>query len=441
MITLSRKQQENVYADLTGIRAELNEGTIRSGKTMSDALKMAIVYASSPDPLHLVLAYNQEQAYRMFMDCEGFGLEHIFADCGEIRHDEHGDHLWLNLPTGEKRIYYKGGGKVNAVGAITGMSFGTITFLEFNLLNKEVIEEAFRRTKVAKFRYHLIEQNPPAPNRPNLETLNQFVLTNTFRFRHWIPSDNPMLTGKRAKEWEEECKASDYLYKRDWLGERVMPQGAIYGNFDTDKNSAMMLQGKVVDAFCSADGGQSDATTCSYNLVTLYEGKYYLYRMANYYHSGEESNETKAGSVYAREIRDFINWCHTKWGYRPSRIFVDPACKWLSEELKLIGIKTDKADNNSRDKTSSNGMKIETGIERGRSAIGNQVFFLFETEEEHPYGHYHFIKELGVYTRNETTGKPIDKNNHAMDEFRYSINYFFTKYASKVYDIQIKGGE
>ena len=33
-----------------------------------------------------------------------------------------------------------------------------------------------------------------------------------------------------------------------------------------------------------------------------------------------------------------------------------------------------------------------------------------------------------MYVRDETTGKPVDANNHAMDECRYAANYFTKKY-------------
>ena len=362
MIRFSQKQIDNIKADISGIEFEMNEGTIRSGKTNSDIFKMARIYAQSPDRDHLVLAYNQEQAYRMFIDGEGFGLMYIFADNSEIRHNENGDHLWINFGKGnEKRIYYKGGGKVNAVGSITGMSFGTVAFLEFNLLNKEVIAESFRRTLASKLRFHLGEQNPPAPNHPNLELLNQFEKTGTYRFRHWRPTDNPILTGQRLKMWEEQSKTSDYLYKRDWLGQRVMPEGVIYSMFDEDKHMTNQLKGRVIETFFTADGGQADATTCAFNVVTFHEGQYYLYRMANYYHSGTDTGQTKAMSVYAKEIKQFVSWCYDKWQDMPhwNHFFVDPACKTLREELNLIGISTDKANNNSRDKVSSNGLKIQ----------------------------------------------------------------------------------
>lgn len=424
---LSDKQKENIYTPINGIELEMNEGTIRSGKTMSDAQKMALIYAASPDTNHLVAAYNQEQAYRMFMDGEGMGLISIFEDVGEIRHDEHGDHLWLNLPNGEKKIYYKGGGKVNAVGAITGMSFGTVVFLEFNLLHKEFIKEAFRRTLAAKFRYHLAEQNPPAPNHPNLETLEPFIKTNKYRFRHWRPHDNPILTGQRLRDWEAQCRVSDYLYKRDWLGERVLPEGVIYSMFDNDKNRTKDIKGNVIETFFTADGGQADATTCAFWVITFSEGKYYLYRLANYYHSGSDTGVTKAMSVYAKEIKQFVSWCYQKWAHLPhwNNFFVDPACKTLRSELELLGIMTDKADNNSRDKVSSNGLKIEVGIERLQNTIENRQFLLLDSGDK--YDHYHFQKELGMYVRNDN-GLPVDKNNHAMDEARYGNNYFYKTY-------------
>lgn len=427
MIRFSEKQVENLESDITGIEFELNEGTIRSGKTMSDIFKMARIYAKSPDRDHLVLAYNQEQAYRMFIDGEGFGLMNIFKKNAEIRHNENGDHLWINFGKGnEKRIYYKGGGKANAVGSITGMSFGTIAFLEFNLLNKEVIAEAFRRTLASKMRFHLAEQNPPAPNHPNLELLNQFEKTNTYRFRHWRPTDNPILTGDRLKMWKEQTETSDYLYKRDWLGERVMPEGVIYSMFDTDTHMSDTIKGRPVETFFVADGGQSDATTCTFCLVTFSEGQFYLYQLANYYHSGADTGVTKAMSTYAKEIKLFKEWCYAKWAYPHfNYFFVDPACKSLREELHLLGIMTDAADNNSRDKISSNGMKIEVGIERVQNLLTKEVLFLYSGQTD--YDFYNAIKEIGMYVRNDN-GRPVDKYNHYLDTLRYASNYFTKEY-------------
>lgn len=431
-IKFSPKQIDTIRASIENIRFELNEGTVRSGKTTADIFKMAAIYVASPDKNHMVLAYNQEQAFRMFMDGDGFGLAHIFPPpIGVLRDDKHGAHLKISTPNGEKKIYYKGAGKANGAGAIRGMSLGTVTFLEYDLLHPEVIEEAFKRTIAAKWRFHLGEQNPPAPNHPNLEKLKRFEKNGTYKFRHWRPQDNPVLDDKRLKELEAELSQSDYLYRRDWLGERVMPQGAIYSSFDKDKHliNQNQIKGRVIESFFVADGGQSDATSCSFNVVTFCNktNQHYLYRMANYYHSGTDTGVTKAMSIYARELKDFIEWCYTKWADAPkhSHFFVDPACKALREELHLISVMTDKADNNSRDKVTSNGTKIEVGIERTQSALAKGQLHLVEPGDLHD--HYYLLREIGMYVRNDQ-GYPVDAYNHALDELRYAVNFFFRKY-------------
>lgn len=428
MIVFSDKQLESIRQETKYITFELQEGTPRSGKTTADIFKMAAFYSATPDKNHLVTAYNQEQAFRMFMDGDGFGLMHIFSGCSNIKHDEHGDHLALYAPNGLKKIYYKGGGKVNSVGAITGMSLGSVTFLEFNLLNREFIQECFRRTFASKWRYHLGEQNPPAPNHPNLEELKRFEDTGRYLFRHWTPNDNPALTVERKAELKKELSASEYLYNRDWLGLRVMPEGVIYSMFDNNKHVARSIDGKVIETFYTADGGQGDATTCSFWSAVFKAGKYYLYRLADYYHSGTETGNVKAMSVYAKEIKAFHIWCMETWPKLPKHewFFVDPACKSLREELHMVGINTDKADNNSRDMVSSNGLKIEVGIERMQSLLTDGLFLLLERPDG-KYDHYHFIKELGMYVRNDN-GRPVDKNNHTLDSARYAVNYFYRNF-------------
>lgn len=395
---------------------------------------MADIYTCTPDQNHLVAAYNQEQAFRMFFDGDGLGIANIFKGCSTLKNDRHGDHLLYQSPVGEKKIYFKGGGKANSVGAITGMSLGTVTFLEYNLLHPDFIRECFRRTFAAKWRYHLAEQNPPAPNHPNLEELDRFIKAGTYRFRHWTPHDNPALTEARKAELYAELSQSKYLLDRDWYGKRVMPQGAIYSMFDKDLHTIKpnQIKGRPIEAFFEADGGQGDATSCSFYLVTFdkKDGKYRLYRLANYYHSGKESGVTKAMSIYARELRDFIEWCYERYKKlkdlpRFDYFFVDPACKSLREELHLIGVLTHGADNNSRDKVSSNGTKIEVGIERMQSALTKGVFYLVDPGDQHD--HYYFVREVGMYVRN-VAGYPVDKDNHCLDETRYAINHFTRKY-------------
>lgn len=418
-ISFSPKQLETIYRPFD-YTFDVFEGTPRSGKTTAGHFRYADYLTWSRDTNHLIVAYNQEQAFRLFIDGDGTGLMHIFGNLCAVKHDEHGTHLEVHTPNGVKKVYYKGGGKSNSVGAITGMSLGSVAFMEINLLHMSMIQECFRRTFAALDRYHLADLNPPAPNHPVIK--NVFDVQNT-RWTHWTINDNPIITEERKEELFEVLSKNPYLLDRDWHGKRVLPEGVIYSMFHNEKNQAPALKGKTFEMYFVADGGQSDATSCSCNIVTRYEDKFRMNRVANYYHSGKETGQVKAMSTYANEIKDFIQWCVDKYEMRYTEVFVDPACKSLREELHKIGISTSRADNNASDAKKQGG-GIEVGIERAQNAITNEQFFLIETNK---YDHYDFIKEIGMYVRDDN-GNPIDDWNHAMDEFRYSVNYFYRRY-------------
>lgn len=419
-ITLSPKQIYTAYKPFKHT-LEVLEGTPRSGKTTAAHFRYANYLNRSRDTNHLIIAYNQEQAYRLFVDGDGTGLMHIFGDLAAIKHDEHGSHLEVHTATGIKKVYYKGGGKINSVGAITGMSLGSVGYCEINLLNMKMIQESFRRTFAAQDRFHIADLNPPAPHDPVISEVFDVQDTD---WLHWTIEDNPIISEKRKADIFNTLSKNPYLLERDWYGKRVMPEGVIYSGFNLKDHVAPSLLGKPYEMYFEADGGQSDATSCSCNIVTRYKGKFRLNRVAHYYHSGADTGQVKAMSVYAKEIKEFIQWCVNEYEMRYTDVFVDPACKSLREELHLLNVDTSRADNNATDARKKGG-GIEVGIERGQNAISNGQFFLVENSR---YDHYHFIKEIGMYVRDEKNGKPIDAYNHAMDEFRYSINKFYKDY-------------
>ncbi|MBS8076391.1 PBSX family phage terminase large subunit, partial [Streptococcus suis] len=120
-----------------------------------------------------------------------------------------------------------------------------------------------------------------------------------------------------------------------------------------DKNIKDALIGEPVEMYFCGDGGQSDATSMSCNIVTRIREKgrisFRLNRVAHYYHSGADTGQVKAMSTYAVELKAFIKWCVTKYQMRYTEVWIDPACKSLREELHKVGIITRTAMNNSHD--------------------------------------------------------------------------------------------
>ena len=172
--------------------------------------------------------------------------------------------------------------------------------------------------------------------------------------------------------------------------------------------------------YFAGDGGLTDATSVSCNLVCRTKKGMALYRVANWYYDGGN----KAMSVQARELAGtFAPYCRNRWNMREDAWYIDPACKALRKELELYGIDALNADNNAHDiRGSTKGIKV--GIEYTQNMIQDGCFFLVEDET---YGHIDFLKEIGMYCVDEH-GNPVDAYNHAMDELRYSINHFVKQY-------------
>lgn len=96
---LSEKQKDIIRRPFN-YELEVNEGTPRSGKTTAGHFRYARYLIQSEDENHLIAAYNQEQAYRLFIDGDGTGLMHIFNGNCWIKHDDRGDHLLIDTPKG-----------------------------------------------------------------------------------------------------------------------------------------------------------------------------------------------------------------------------------------------------------------------------------------------------------------------------------------------------
>ena len=401
------------------------EGTPRSGKTTAGTMRFARHLLRSRDNNHLVTAYSAEQAYRLIMDGDGFGLIHIFKGHCRTSHDDSGAHLLISLPDRELKVYWKGGGKADSYKAITGMPLGSVYFCEINLLHDSMIQECLRRTYAARDRWHIADLNPPSPADPCIKNV---LNVQDCRFMHWTCRDNPILTPERLAEIEAACKKSPFLYKRDWLGERVIPEGVIYWMFNPEKHILNRIPDDFhpVEAFVAGDGGTTDATSIAFFIAGFFgdphfgEKEYRLYMVGDWYYNGGQM----AMSDQAKHIcGEFLPYMRQKYRMRESDVYIDPACKALRLEIEKYGVMTSGADNNGHDvKGSSKGLKV--GVEMLQSAINDGRFYIVEDER---YGSEPFVKEAGLYCVDEH-GTPVDAYNHVMDSVRYGSNHFLKAY-------------
>lgn len=417
---LSKKQEAFILAPFRHT-LDVAEGTPRSGKTTACVLRYFVFLNLSPDTSHLIVAATQTQAFRLAMDADGNGLLHLFPG-SIIKHDEFGDYLEAVADSGLKKIYYKGGAKADSDKSIRGLSLGSVYFCEIDIIHSNMVQECFRRTYAAGIRWHLADLNPPAPQHPVIKDVFEVQDTN---WTHWTVEDNPIITPQRKEELRQTLARNPYLYARDWLGERVIPQGVIYSMFDPAKHILQSIPAgwQMIELYFAGDGGLTDATSVGcYGVFrrTPRSHDYVLVRLAAWYYDGGN----KAMSVQARELAGtFAPWCRQQFGRRENDWYIDPACKALRKELELFGIQTTGADNNAHD-VKGNRKGIEVGIEYLQNSIQEGRFFLLECEE---YGHLDWIREAGMYCVDDH-GHPVDAWNHCMDECRYAHTHFAKTY-------------
>lgn len=425
MITFSPKQESFICDNYDHV-FEVCEGSPRSGKTFAATARFGMHVLASRDISHLVVGYSAEQAYRLIFEGDGFGLVHIFKGISRVSHDDEGAHLLLNCPDGSiKKIYWKGGGKADSHKAITGMSLGSVYFCEINLLHMDMIQECFRRTYAAKDRYLIADLNPPAPKHP---VITQVFEVQDTKWLHWTCHDNPVLTPQRLEEIKTACSKSPFLYKRDWLGERAIPQGVIYFMFDPQKHILPYIPDRLtpIEMYFAGDGGTTDATSvgcfivCDAGNPLTGKHSYVLLRVGDWYYNGG----AMAMSDQAKHIvGEYIPYMRQKYRMRESTILIDPACKALRLEIEKLGLMTQGADNNAHDiKGTTKGLMC--GIEMLQNCINDGRFYLIDDER---YGVEPYLTEVGLYCVDDK-GNPIDAYNHCQDATRYGNNYFMKNY-------------
>jgi hypothetical protein len=231
------------------------------------------------------------------------------------------------------------------------------------------------------------------------------------------------------REIEAACRKSPFLYKRDWLGQRVIPEGVIYWMFNPEKHIVNRLPDRftICEAFVAGDGGTTDATSIGFYLAGFMGDRYApgpkeyrLYRVGNwYYDRGQMAMSDQARAICG----DFLPYMRRKYQIRENDVYIDPACKALRLEIEKYGVMTSAADNNGHDvRGTAKGLRV--GVEMLQSAFNDNRVYLVEDER---YGTEPFVKEAGLYSVDEN-GNPVDAYNHAMDETRYAHNHFAKTY-------------
>lgn len=208
------------------------EGAVRAGKTVDNVFVFAALLEKSPDRIHLASGATIGNAKLNLADCNGLGLERLFAErCSWTRYRDN-ECLRVRTHTGEKLILFVGGRNADAYKRIRGNSYGMWLATEINHHHDSFLKEACNRTLAARDRRLFWDLNPCAPNAPiyrdYLDPYSAVHRAGFYNYGHFTIADNPVITPERMEEIAAQYDPGSIWYRRDILGERCAAEGLIY---------------------------------------------------------------------------------------------------------------------------------------------------------------------------------------------------------------------
>lgn len=258
MQTISWSEFSDKHKDYirAGIRDKMSvaEGSVRAGKTIDNCIIACAYLEECQDKIHLASGSTIGNAKLNIGDCNGFGLEHLFA--GRCRWGKYKDNeaLFIRTKTGEKIVIFAGGGKADSYKRILGNSYGLWIATEINEhydsedIKSSFIQVAMDRQIASKQPKILWDLNPCNPNhkiyKNYIDKYRKDGLLGGYNYGHFTINDNLSISEERKAEIMSQYDVTTVRYRRNILGERCVAEGLIYKDFADHPESYIMNRQK-----------------------------------------------------------------------------------------------------------------------------------------------------------------------------------------------------
>lgn len=211
-------------------------------------------------------------------------------------------------------------------------------------------------------------------------------------YLHFTMEDNPSLDQKTLDRYKSQYEG--VFYERYVLGRWVPAEGLVYPNFD----NVVPTVARDYDRYAvSMDYGIQNPTA----MLLWGRCDNVWYQIAEYYHSGRETNEQKTDQQYYEQLEKLCGDLPIKY------LIIDPSATSfiaLCEQKKRFRVW--RANN-----------AVLDGIQHTASCLAQRKILINDCCKR-------TIQEYGLYSWDDSAGedRPIKENDHAMDATRYFVN-------------------
>lgn len=398
--TFSKKQRivftwwKNNSPDFDGI---ICDGAIRSGKTSCMALSF-VIWASVNFQLRsfafcgkTISSLKRNMLEELIPRLESLGFS--------VKNFPSKNYLDISLGLKTNRFYIFGGKDEGSSALIQGITLAGVLLDEVALMPRTFVEQAAARCSVkgSKLWFNC---NPDNSYHWFKKEWIDKRKEKHLLYIHFSLKDNPSLSKAVIERYKR--LYSGAFYKRFVLGQWSNTSGAVYPMFSYEKNTFSTPPERFDRYAVSCDYGT--VNPASFGLWGEYNGCWY--RIDEYYYNSREKGFQRTDEEHYTALEKLCR------GKEIEIIVCDPSAASFIECVKRHG----------RFKITQGKNDVISGIRKVSDALKSGKIKISAKCED-------TLREFSLYRWDERAGAdcPVKENDHAMDDIRYFVTYFYNQ--------------
>lgn len=375
----------------------LAHGAVRAGKTVASLFRFMQQVMVCPGNSIFIIGYSLSTIYRNVVSLLFDSPElKFFAPLCSWSKGEH------TLLFGPKRIKCIGAGDEGALGIIQGLTIDLCYCDEMTLYPDNVIDMIDTRLS----RDHSMiyaSMNPKQPDHKLKKWIDKAEGGNPLYYSlHFSIDDNTFLSEAYKNNLRENL--TGLFYKRNYLGQWCMAEGAIFEFFDRKIHTREEPTTAAEYYIAGIDWG---ARVFACVLIGVNSGRTTqtgkkMWVEKEYYWDVEQTKRQKVNSEFVRDLQIFFD------GYPLKAIYIDPSALAFKIEMQRAGFRMVDGNN-----------EVLDGIQVVAMLMNDGTLSILKDCRN-------LIKEIEAYVWDEKKSKvgrdaPLKQMDHAVDALRYAI--------------------
>jgi PBSX family phage terminase large subunit len=393
-LPLSPKQIEFIINSTA--KWNLAHGSVRSGKTVGTLFRFMQSIIDCPDSKLYIVGHTFDTAYRnvvrLIMESEEMSIFRPFCSWSGKK-----------LHFRDKTITVLGAKDEGAIGNFQGDTYSKVYCDEMTLFPESIIDMI--DTRLSKpYSQGFAAMNPSHPKHKIKEWIDKAEAGDkNYYALHYTLDDNPYVD----EDYKQRIRnsLSGVFYKRNYLGQWCLAEGAIFDFFDRRIYVCKEPPRAAEYWIAGIDYGTANSFACTF--VGISTGKYAQngicrWAQKEYVWDSKKTNRQKTNSEYANDVQAFLE------PYGVKQVYIDPSAAAFKVELLRRGFHVMEADND-----------VFNGIDFVTSEMKKGNLFICEDCPN-------LIREIESYVwdmkaAEKGEDKPIKKDDHSIDSLRYAV--------------------